>query len=119
MWPYKNVKRKKIYFTRAFSRTSSIFFTGIILRFFKIFFSTFSKSPTFSFGIITFVMPDLFAAISFSYKPPIFKTLPPSVISPVIAKFPFTFLFRTTDDIAVHIVIPALGPSLGVAPSGT
>ena len=35
-----------------------------------------------------------------------------------MAKFFFTFLWVSTEKIEVSIAIPALGPSLGVAPSG-
>ena len=41
------------------------------------------------------------------------------VISPLIASLDLTFLFLTRDTNEHKIVTPALGPSLGVAPSGT
>ena len=47
------------------------------------------------------------------------KTLPRKVISPVIAKSDRTARFDKAEAIAVAIVIPAEGPSLGIAPSGT
>ena len=77
-----------------------------------------STSLTFPFGNIKFLMLDLLAAINFSFKPPIDNTLPVSVISPVIAKLFFTGLSKRRDSRAVTIVIPAEGPSFGVAPSG-
>ena len=47
------------------------------------------------------------------------NTLPLNVISPVMASLSFTFLCVNADVRAVSIVIPAEGPSFGVAPSGT
>ena len=63
--------------------------------------------------------PLLCAAIDFSRNPPIGKTLPLSVTSPVIPTQWSTFLPLKVEIIAVAIVIPADGPSLGIAPSGT
>ena len=57
-------------------------------------------------------------AIVFSFKPPIGRTFPTSDNSPVIARFAFSFLFLINDKRHEAIVIPAEGPSLGVAPSG-
>ena len=64
-------------------------------------------------------MPDLTAARSFSLSPPMGSTLPLRVISPVMATFPFTGMPVSALAMAVAIVMPALGPSLGTAPSGT
>ena len=61
----------------------------------------------------------LTAARSFSLIPPTGKTFPRSVISPVIAMCGLTFLLVKLETIDVNIAIPALGPSFGVAPSGT
>ena len=61
----------------------------------------------------------LFAANIFSLIPPTGNTFPLSVISPLIARLDLTFLFLTKDTNEHKIVTPALGPSLGVAPSGT
>ena len=47
------------------------------------------------------------------------STLPRRVISPVMAMLRFTGREVNADKMAVAIVIPALGPSFGVAPSGT
>ncbi len=52
------------------------------------------------------------------FSPPIGKTFPRKVISPVIATSLRTFFFVSAENIAVAIVIPALGPSFGIAPSG-
>ena len=59
------------------------------------------------------------ATMLFSLIPPTGRTSPRSVISPVIARFFFTFLRVYDEAKEVNMVIPALGPSLGVAPSGT
>lgn len=65
------------------------------------------------------VIPSRAALIVFSLTPPIGKTLPVREISPVIPMFCLIGLFNASESKAVVIVIPALGPSLGVAPSGT
>ena len=70
-------------------------------------------------GMITFLTPVRYAASAFSFSPPMGSTLPKRVISPVIAMSPRTGLPVNAERIAVAIVMPALGPSLGVAPSGT
>ena len=57
--------------------------------------------------------------VLFSFNPPIANTLPLSVISPVIAILLFIFLFVNALINAVVKAIPALGPSFGMAPSGT
>ena len=59
------------------------------------------------------------AAINFSGNPPIGITLPRKLTSPVIATFSLTFLLVTREANVVVKVIPADGPSFGVAPSGT
>ena len=64
-------------------------------------------------------MPARFAARIFSFIPPTGRTLPRSVISPVMASLSRSFLCVRADANDVAIVIPAEGPSLGVAPSGT
>ena len=47
------------------------------------------------------------------------STRPRSVISPVMATFWRTGMPVSAETSAVVIVTPALGPSLGTAPSGT
>ncbi|OQC43624.1 MAG: hypothetical protein BWX61_01160 [Bacteroidetes bacterium ADurb.Bin035] len=64
-------------------------------------------------------MPALEAANIFSLIPPTGNTFPLRVISPVIAMSLRTGLLSKTLVIAVSIVTPAEGPSLGIAPSGT
>ena len=51
--------------------------------------------------------------------PPTGSTRPLNVISPVMARFGRTLRWVNEDAIEVTIVIPAEGPSLGIAPSGT
>ena len=51
--------------------------------------------------------------------PPTGKTFPLKVISPVIANLDFIFFCVNKEIREVNIAIPALGPSFGVAPSGT
>ena len=59
------------------------------------------------------------AASAFSRMPPTGSTRPLSVISPVMATSCRTGWLRAADRIAVAIVTPAEGPSLGIAPAGT
>ena len=63
--------------------------------------------------------PARWAAITFSLTPPISNTLPLNVISPVIPVFLLTAIPVNADTNAVEIAVPADGPSLGTAPSGT
>ena len=76
-------------------------------------------SFSFSLHSIISLIFALFAARIFSLIPPTGSTLPRRVISPVMANLFFTLRCVNTDTSEVNIVIPALGPSLGVAPSGT
>ena len=78
-----------------------------------------ARSFLFSFGINTCVIPPRLAACNFSFNPPIGKTLPRKVTSPVIARSLRTGRPVRADVRAVAIVMPAEGPSLGTAPSGT
>ena len=64
-------------------------------------------------------MPRRSAASTFSRTPPTGSTRPRSVTSPVIATSARTGMPVSSDTIAVAIVMPADGPSLGVAPAGT
>ncbi|MNJ60170.1 hypothetical protein D3C77_558860 [compost metagenome] len=57
--------------------------------------------------------------MTFSRTPPIGRTCPVKVSSPVIATPFFGAWSRARDSRALAMVTPALGPSLGVAPSGT
>ena len=69
--------------------------------------------------MITRFRPARCAASAFSRRPPIGSTWPVSVISPVIPTSSETGWLRTSEAIAVAIVIPADGPSFGTAPAGT
>ena len=78
-----------------------------------------ARSLAFSSGIITFLMPARSAARSFSFRPPIGRILPLSVISPVIATSFLTGIPVITETMAVTMAMPAEGPSFGIAPAGT
>ena len=67
-------------------------------------------------GASTRRTPARWAASAFSFRPPIGSTWPVSVSSPVIATSSRTGRPVTSDISAVAIVIPALGPSFGIAP---
>ncbi len=82
--------------------------SGISLKFFSLF-----------FGMKTVLIPFLKAAKDFSFSPPISKTFPLRVISPVIATSCETGILAKAEIRAVVNVTPALGPSFGTAPSGT
>jgi hypothetical protein len=69
-------------------------------------------------GRITRRTPERSAATDFSLIPPTGSTRPRSVISPVIATSPRVGVSVSAEMSATAIVIPAEGPSLGVAPSG-
>jgi hypothetical protein len=58
------------------------------------------------------------AAIHFYLIPPTGRTLPLSVISPVIERLSRTGIFKSKDTKLVTMVTPADGPSFLVAPSG-
>ncbi|MNH19687.1 hypothetical protein D3C79_794310 [compost metagenome] len=68
--------------------------------------------------MITVLIPPRCAASSFSFNPPMASTWPRRVISPVMATSARTGICVSADTSAVHMPIPALGPSFGVAPSG-
>src|SRR4051794_6424238 len=78
-----------------------------------------SMSASLSCGAMIVVMPLRWAASALSFRPPIGSTCPVSVISPVIATSSRTSRPPSSEASAVAIVIPALGPSLGIAPAGT
>src|SRR5437773_2601204 len=71
-------------------------------------------------GISTVVlMPARTAPSTFSFTPPIGRTRPRRVISPVMARSWRTERRDSADTSAVAIVTPADGPSFGMAPAGT
>ena len=78
-----------------------------------------TRSGSFNAGRITVLMPRRRAARAFSRMPPTGSTSPLSVISPVIATSSRTARPVAAERIAVAIVTPADGPSLGIAPAGT
>src|SRR5213594_25890 len=86
---------------------------------FRIVSFTSSRSRLFNDGRIIVSILARRAASTFSLMPPTGRTSPRSVISPVIAIFRWTAFCVRSDRIAVAIVTPADGPSLGIAPSGT
>ena len=65
------------------------------------------------------VMPARTAPRIFSLSPPIGRTRPERVISPVMARSWRTGRPERTDTTAEAMVTPAEGPSLGMAPAGT
>ena len=65
------------------------------------------------------VMPARWAPRTFSLTPPIGRTRPRRVISPVMATSRRTGRPDMAETIAVAIATPADGPSLGIAPAGT
>ena len=67
----------------------------------------------------TVVIPARRAARSFSFSPPIGNTRPRRVISPVMAISRRTGMPVRMETMVVAMAMPADGPSLGVAPSGT
>ena len=102
----------------VFCKISSAFSTGTISKTLKILEGTSSRSFSFSLGIKTVLIPPRLAARSFSLSPPIGKTRPRRVISPVMATS-----LRTGNPLMaltspVTMVTPADGPSFGIAPSG-
>src|SRR5205085_2651886 len=63
--------------------------------------------------------PARFAAKTFSFTPPMGSTLPLRVTSPVMAVYGRTGRSVSNDTSAVVMVMPAEGPSFGMAPAGT
>ena len=80
---------------------------------------TSSRSFWLRFGIITVVTPARRAANTFSLTPPIGMIRPRKVISPVIARCERTGRPVSNEARDTAMVIPADGPSLGIAPAGT
>ncbi len=76
-------------------------------------------SLSFFAGTMTVVMPMRRAARAFSFRPPMGSTFPRRVISPVIATSRRTGVRVKAEIRAVAMVMPADGPSLGIAPAGT
>src|ERR1035441_2808716 len=74
---------------------------------------------SFSKGMMTSRTPLRLAARTFSLMPPMGSTWPVRVISPVMARLVRTLRSVSMLRRAVAMVMPALGPSLGMAPAGT
>ena len=68
---------------------------------------------------MTVLIPASLAASSFSLSPPIGRTRPRRVISPVMATSGRVGLCSNRLTSEVNIATPALGPSFGTAPAGT
>ena len=82
-------------------------------------FGTSAKSFSLRSGMMIVFIPARNAAKDFSLSPPMGSTLPRSVISPVIATSRLTGLLVNAEISAVAMVMPAEGPSFGIAPAGT
>lgn len=105
---------------RAILITSLTSETGIIFMPVLTFSGISSRSFSFSFGIITVLMPPQQRRKQlFLQAARIGSTLPCNVISPVIATSFLTGILVSTETSVVYMAIPADGPSFGVAPSGT
>src|SRR5450759_266791 len=104
---------------KAASSTWSIESTRMTLICFRISSGMSRRSFSFFFGRTTRRAPERCAARILLLRPPIGRTRPRSVISPVIARSLRTGMPVSALTIAVAIVIPADGPSLGIAPAGT
>ncbi|MBP2684848.1 MAG: rane-associated protein [Deltaproteobacteria bacterium] len=78
-----------------------------------------SRSFPFRPGMITWSIPARSAASAFSFTPPMGRTRPRRVTSPVIATSLRTGIPVREETRAVAIVMPAEGPSFGIPPDGT
>src|SRR6185503_16872110 len=105
--------------TRAILKASSTCSTSSTVNAPSTFVGMSDRSFSFSRGRMIVVIPMRCAARSFSLTPPMGNTLPRRVISPVMATSRRTGCLVRADTSAVAMVIPAEGPSLGMAPSGT
>ena len=77
------------------------------------------RSARFRRGRITVEIPERSAARDFSRTPPTGSTRPRRVTSPVMATSGRTGIPVAREVRATAMVIPAEGPSLGIAPAGT
>src|SRR5450759_5561606 len=76
-------------------------------------------SLRFQAGMMIVLIPALYAASTFSLIPPTGRTAPRKVISPVMARSFLILRLVRKEVMAVRIVTPADGPSLGIPPAGT
>ena len=104
---------------RAASRTWSMLSTRISLIDLRISSGMSRRSFSFLRGRMTILAPARCAARILLLSPPIGRTRPRRVISPVIATSLRTGIPVRALTIAVAIVIPADGPSFGMPPAGT
>ena len=77
------------------------------------------RSGSLSLGRITSRIPARLAPSTFSFTPPMGRTLPVRVISPVMAMSCRTGTSVRAETKALTRATPAEGPSLGMAPAGT
>ncbi len=105
--------------SKAAARTSSTVSTST--NFSRDFTSAGTSTRYFSlgFGRMTCRIPARSAPGNFSLRPPMGRTRPRSVISPVIATCFRTGVAVNSEANAVNIAMPAEGPSFGTAPPGT
>ena len=103
----------------AMSSTSSMLMTGWKVIASRTSCGTSSRSPRLRSGRITSVRPAAWAASTFCLSPPIGSTRPCSVTSPVMPTVCLIGRPLSRLASAVVMVMPALGPSLGIAPAGT
>ncbi|ANB14496.1 hypothetical protein AWJ20_2089 [Sugiyamaella lignohabitans] len=103
---------------KAMSNTSSYHETGMGVSPSRIISGRSSHSAMLSLGKTMILDPAALAAADFSLKPPIWRTLPVRVISPVMQTSGLTGLFKANEIRLVAIAIPADGPSFLTAPSG-
>src|SRR4030042_2356518 len=80
-------ERLTFFLARAIFKTSSICLTGIKSIFFRMYGGRSARSFLFRYGMITTLILFRRAARAFSFKPPTGRTLPLSVISPVLAPY--------------------------------
>ncbi len=99
--------------------TSSTSATGCTVTVSSTSAGTSSRSGSLRNGTKTSVSPARWAASSFCLSPPIGRTRPLRVTSPVIPTSERTGRPVASDVRAVTIVMPAEGPSFGTAPAGT
>jgi hypothetical protein len=106
-------------FRRALATTSSMLPTNVKVNWRASCRGISSRSFRFCSGTMISVIPARRAPSAFSFNPPIGSTRPLRVISPVIATSRLTGIPVREEMSAVAIVMPAEGPSFGIAPAGT
>src|SRR5579883_2808689 len=115
------LRRASFFFSsvlKTIGKTSSKCATGISSSFSSTYSGISCKSFSLPRGNKTVLIPARSAASTFSFNPPMARTRPRRVISPVIAMLPTTGRFDTAEMSAVQSATPAEGPSFGMAPSG-